>query len=332
MQSAFAIMQQYLPPQPVPGIPLEELKSRFLLNTVLIKSVKDALLSLPQKTALSSRDVLAGYLFAYYRFTDDQDMVGVAIELIDALHTAPTNPEMFMEALQKYEALYFPWKRKDSEQVLKSLTEMYWEFELAFALNTGHMNETEREVYMVDKNNKQQAILQRMMTMDGCRYFCSYVPVIFDGSAVGKIHETLKQAFWDAVEEDLSQTPPKLDAFLRVCSDLRDTVFSIVVSKRCIIERFDDIIDIEYMRLMAERGQAGVDFWWARCDYLIELLCDLDSPVKSAEHQRWYQLVKQKQDGSLSVWRHMLHVLWYVIDHMSVLDEWVNEIRSNLSS
>ena len=264
-------------------ISLELFKTQVLLNHDVVSNYETLLqiinenLGISQTLRITAKDILSAYLFVFFDFS--LELKDVSRRVLEELH----NPDVCLVSLAKsvkdYENKYLEWKDKDFKYTLKGLTELYWEFELVLELNRNKIPQVEFEDLETKTRDKQGKILKQLRSMDNLEYFYNYVPVVMDEDFVVQIHETLKKAYWDNVKEQL----PNIEEVLKIIIEIKSILVEITPRslEKELLENFDETFDVEYIKQLHEQGVADNDFWYRKCEYLYDVLCQLDSSAKN---------------------------------------------------
>ena len=307
------------------GMSFEDFKTAELMDDVVVRCYTDLLTACDHEFDITGKDLLMTYLFAYYDFAttggdgkesgdgdsdnsnDDLGDLGdrlkvVSLDILRRLHAcAPTDidrvfRDALTERLVEYQTLYVPWKARDKLQVLRQMTQNYWEYELIYRLNDGHFTPEERDAFVRKKNERQRFLLKRMETMDNLEYFYGYVPVVMDDTVVKNIHATLKRAYWDDLKQNMRQDFDKLVGVLR---ELKANISALIpVSKSILRQHFDEGLDLEFIGQLHANGAIDTGFWTRKCEFLASVLKDIDSPAHDEDHDSLLQTLMDNVRGT----------------------------------
>lgn len=263
---------------------------------------------------IGGRDVVVTYLFCFFNFADE--LKQVSSNLIEAwcqpgLARNDTQAWKLLDmCLTDYQVAYHHWKHHDKQILLKELTELYWEFELIHHLNPDlPVND------LLAKSEKQNAIIARMMKIDDLDYFYQYQPIVFSPDAVQYIHDTLKDAFWDSVKNDL----PDITTVLKIFDDIRSMLeYILPLDGRManVLTNFDETIDIEYIKQLHAVGATDMDFWVRKCEYLTSVIIPLDSVDAERYYNERLQQLKTSPsfDGAVDFLAEYMEKMKYLFD------------------
>lgn len=316
---------------------LEAFKSDFLMNKDVIKMYDEFLNCIPSTSkegiSLTSRDVLSAYLFAFFDFGEELKVH--SLELINIIHSHESTPHDIFDTLKKYDEVYQAWKKNDVKELLQSLSQLYWEYELIYELNKLKFTDEEKEAFLKQKEPKQRQLLDRMKKIDNLEYFYSYQPVVFDEAAVQQVHEFLKATYWDKLKQEL----PDISGVLNVFKEVRGYLSALYNGAQNPLEQYDEAVDLNYMEQLHTLGATDMTYWLNKCSYLKHVLCDLDSAAMIEHHERFWEQVVQsihaedpKKNGYV-----FIDFLSYVVERLTKLvqlkrDFYAEKIDTGLSN
>lgn len=310
------------------SLSLEVFKRQCLLLKANIDDAKTILAQTP--ASLNGRDFLVIYLFAFFGFEDA--LKDGATALVDHVHDAHVDAAFLptlSRLLAEHQTAYLEWKATDQASLLQDMCRLYWEYELVFKLNEQHMTPEERVLYVDETKKRQKRLVDAMKSIDDMRAFSAFTPpTVFEASVVAKIQSTLKRAFWDLVAEDIAEEPPGIERLLSVFVDIREKLVMILGPGHRILDDFDDTMDpgfIAQLHTIAATGQAT--FWTSRCDFLIDVLAQLDSPHMEAVHRKWWTDLHESREGHAKC----IYCLSYFVDHLEKLTDLVAAVRARMS-
>jgi ribulose bisphosphate carboxylase small subunit len=324
-------------------------KDTYLCKRSVIALYDSLLTCLPthlELPALSihARDFMVAYLFTF--FDTDETMKEASAAVIRCLHEphvdTATNEYLctLYQLVLDYQTKYVLWKPGSKHDVLQQMTTMFWEMELIFQLNVDKLPPEELDELYTQKSQHQTKYLRIMKGIDNLHYFYSYIPIVFDPSIVDQIHTILKQAFWNNIKQGFRNTPPKIEALFPVFSEIRVEVQKMFRRKPpSFMEHFNEMIDEDFFKQLAENQLTPVDFWKNRCVYLHSLLLEMDSMAMEAEHNRfftnWQQELAEcraaeeaRKDGGLLAYDKCVDYLAYFMEHMTKVSRIFDEFTS----
>lgn len=296
------------------NIELEDFKQTFLIKKEVIERYQ-AVLNMVKGDVnggvrISSRDLLTIYLFAFFDFA--QDLKEVSIRLVDILHKGDV--ATMPSAIESFQDAYMTWKEENRMEVIRELTNLFWEYELIHHLNSAHYTEAERDIYVSEKTTKQNALMSELGRLGGLEYFYSYQPVVMDEAFVEIVKEQLKRAFWQKMKEDL----PDITGVLDVLGEVRKKldVVAPAMERETLLTLYDEMIDIEYIKQLHGLGATDATFWKNKCQFLKEMLDKLDSSDRKLLLEDMWKEIVAGFDGTFGV---LIDFLAYVTERMEDL-------------
>lgn len=298
---------------------LEKFKMSVLLNKDVLDQMHAILSECKTKfglvTTLSSRDVLSAFLFSYFGFAEV--LAPISDQVVGSLRNLDT--DALSKILPIYETKYKAWKEHDVVEMLREMTEIFWELELVYQLNVDKFgSEEERLHYEHEKNTKQTKLLSHMKTIDDLHYFKGYQPLVLDQGIVDAIHQSLERAFWDDVKASL----PNIDRVIGLLQETREILVFLVPNVTSIIERFDEIIDVPYINQLHELNATDALFWFNKCLYFNGLLIDLDSQAMEDQHKQQWKVFAQEIQSKNEMDKHFL-----CIDYLAMFMKRMYELK-----
>uniref|UniRef100_A0A8C3YG62 Uncharacterized protein n=1 Tax=Catagonus wagneri TaxID=51154 RepID=A0A8C3YG62_9CETA len=110
--------------------------------------------------------------------------------------------------------------------------------------------------------------------------------VLLPNSLEGRFMETMYNAFWDHLKDQLSSTPPDVICALELLREVKETLLSLLLPRQnCLRNEIEDALDIDLLKQEAEHGALNVPHLSNCVLNLMTLLCApvLDEAVEKLE-------------------------------------------------
>ena len=271
----------------------EEFQKRFLLSISIQKLYTQLFSYFQGLQNIKTRDLLIAYAFVYYEMDDtstSENVHRVSQDLIHCIHRDILNQDYrskLYHTLHRFEREYVPWRMDDRSKMLEKLSHMYWEYEVNWRLYETRLTPEEKAIFLSQKNEKQQECIHMMQKIDNLNFFQQYQPVYVDSQTSNVLINILRKAFWDRLKESLFQTPPDYEPLNSIFIEMRNHIHHITRSRPDLIAEFDEIIDMDFIRMRQDNNTTDVEFWKGRLDYLMNILIRLDSIERQPQHQAY---------------------------------------------
>ena len=224
-------------------------------------------------------------------------MVNIAREVIekfDQLCTKATlnNVKSLQKLLILYKEIFQTWKTKDLNKLLHTLTTSYYEIESIIVLiHEKDMITEEEEEYIAICRNHQESIIDKIIFLQGQEYFNNYrhEEVSLDAALQKHIEETMYNAYWSILENELNSLPPVYSQLLNILTELRDMFCEFVPNRQDIQQEIKDKIDPDLIKNMVEHQAFDDGNLYNLATYIISLIKRFQPPVMDEEVEEWEQ-------------------------------------------
>ena len=200
------------------------------------------------------------------------------IEKFDQLCTKATlnNVKSLQKLLILYKEIFQTWKTKDLNKLLHTLTTSYYEIESIIVLiHEKDMITEEEEEYITICRNHQGSIIDKIIFLQGQEYFNNYrhEEVSLDEALQKHIEETMYNAYWSILENELNSLPPVYSQLLKILTELRDMLCEFVPNRQDIQQEIKDKIDPDLIKNMVEHQAFDDENLYNLATYIISLSC-----------------------------------------------------------
>lgn len=219
--------------------------------------------------------------FALAFFEIEPTLTGIAGEFLDGLMTRTDVSAIWSH----YRHVFHVWKDQDRPEMLHTLCQMYWEYEINFQIYKDRLTPEEQTYYAEEKQKRQSECLEMMQRMDNLATFHQFTPVFVDSHTSDLLIQTLRRAFWDRLRDQLSAQPPEWDGLFALFTEIRGHLHDLVHRHHPEwLDDYDDLFDIDFLRQRVLTESLPADFWMPRCLKLSEWLVALDSAAREPHH------------------------------------------------
>jgi hypothetical protein len=223
--------------------------------------------------------------FALAFFEIEPTLTGVASEFLDGLMTSETAPHTLTAIWTHYCHVFRAWKDTDCPEMLHTLCQMYWEYEINYQIYKDRLTPDEQTYYAEEKQKRQSECLSMMERMDNLATFRQFTPVFVDSQTSTLLIQTLRRAFWDRIRDQLSALPPQWESLFALFREIRGHLSDLVLRHRPgWLNEYDDLFDIDFFRQRIASESLSAEFWMPRCLKLSEWLIALDSAAREPQH------------------------------------------------
>ncbi|XP_077566694.1 T-complex protein 11-like protein 1 [Stigmatopora nigra] len=105
-----------------------------------------------------------------------------------------------------------------------------------------------------------------------------------EGSLERRVKDIVHQAFWDYLESQLKEDPPKYGHVIQQLGEIKETLLSFLLPGhghlRC---RIEEVLDLTLIQQQAEKGAVDVD---ALSHFIIEMMGSLCAPIRDDDVQK----------------------------------------------
>ncbi|XP_025718362.1 T-complex protein 11 homolog isoform X2 [Callorhinus ursinus] len=103
-------------------------------------------------------------------------------------------------------------------------------------------------------------------------------------SLTGKVKETMHNAFWDHLKEQLSATPPDFSCALELLKEIKEILLSLLLPRQSRLQsEIEEALDTELLRRKAEHGALNVPLL---SKYILDMMTLLCAPVRDEAVQK----------------------------------------------
>ena len=206
-----------------------------------------------------------------------------------------TKIKNFKCLLNTYKEIFEKWRTADLEEILRTLSNTYYEYALManIILNNRELDELnveEKEEYMICKTF-QERIIDHIIKLDGKEYFENFNPhnLILNPILQERISRTIHKAYWDNLQIELDSEPPVFTQLLRLIEGLRDDFLKFVPNRPDIQEEIKGGIDIDLLRNMITHDAFDKEDLYKLTTYIISLVKRFQPPVMDEKVEEWEQ-------------------------------------------
>ena len=216
------------------------------------------------------------------------------VEKFDQLCTKATlnNVKSLQKLLILYKEIFQTWKTKDLNKLLHTLTTSYYEIEsIIVIIQEKDMITEEEEEYITICRNHQESIIDKIIFLQGQEYFNNYrhEEVSLDTALQKHIEETMYNAYWSILENELNSLPPVYSQLLKILTELRDMFCEFVPNRQDIQQEIKDKIDPDLIKNMVEHQAFDDENLYNLATYIISLIKRFQPPVMDEEVEEWEQ-------------------------------------------
>lgn len=315
----------------------EDFQKRFLLSISIQKLYSQLFSYFQGLQNIKTRDLLIAYAFVYYEMDEastSENVRRVSRELIHCIHKDSLDQNYrskLYHTLHCFEREYVPWRMDDRMKILEKLSHMYWEYEVNWRLYETRLTPEEKAIFLSQKNEKQQECIHMMKRIDNLNFFQQYQPVYVDSQTSDVLINVLRTAFWDRVKEALFQTPPDYEPLNSIFIEMRTHIHHITQARPQLITEFDDMMDMDFIRMRQENQSTDITFWKTRLDYLMDILIRLDSIERQSQHQAYLKEAYERMQNCTIVkdfYEICLEVLAHIMTRLLEIREMYDHVFS----
>ncbi|XP_048353654.1 T-complex protein 11 homolog isoform X2 [Sphaerodactylus townsendi] len=103
-------------------------------------------------------------------------------------------------------------------------------------------------------------------------------------SLESRVKETLHNAFWDSLREELSKTPPDYSHVVRLIQEIKESLLSLILPRHNRLRnQIEDTLDMELIKQEAEHGALNIP---SLTTYILGMMAMLCAPIRDEEIQR----------------------------------------------
>ncbi|XP_014589844.3 T-complex protein 11 homolog isoform X2 [Equus caballus] len=117
-----------------------------------------------------------------------------------------------------------------------------------------------------------------------CLRSSSQLPEGSTGSLEGKVKETMHNAFWDHLKEQLSATPPDFSCALELLKEIKEILLSLLLPRQNRLRsEIEDALDVDLLKQEAEHGALNVPHL---SKYILNTMTLLCAPIRDEAVQK----------------------------------------------
>lgn len=103
-------------------------------------------------------------------------------------------------------------------------------------------------------------------------------------SVEGKVKETMHNAFWDHLKEQLSASPPDFSCALELLKEIKEILLSLLLPRQNRLRsEIEEALDMDFLKQEAEHGGLDVPYL---SKYILNMMTLLCAPVRDEEVQK----------------------------------------------
>ena len=302
-------------------------EKRILTLVNLILSKINLVINYGKKKPITSQMFLSAFVIAGYEedvITRDNGiivsnqnlnnaMVSIAKEVIEKFNqvcvkSTLNNIRSLHTLLIMYKEIFQTWKSKDLDKLLHNLTTSYYEIEsIIILIKEKNTLTEEEEEYITLCKIHQESIIDKIIFLNGQEYFNNYhhEEVSLDADLKKHIKETMYNAYWNILENELNSKPPVYTQLLNILTEICDMFCEFVPNRPDIQQEIKDRIDIDLIKNMVEHSAFDDENLYKLTTYIISLIKKFQPPVMDEEVEEWE--------------RGMLHIMSQKFDYTKFL-------------
>ena len=302
-------------------------EKRILTLVNLILSKINLVINYGKKKPITSQMFLSAFVIAGYEedvITRDNGiivsnqnlnnaMVSIAKEVIEKFNqvcvkSTLNNIRSLHTLLIMYKEIFQTWKSKDLSKLLHNLTTSYYEIEsIIILIKEKNTLTEEEEEYITLCKIHQESIIDKIIFLNGQEYFNNYhhEEVSLDADLKKHIKETMYNAYWNILENELNSKPPVYTQLLNILTEICDMFCEFVPNRPDIQQEIKDRIDIDLIKNMVEHSAFDDENLYKLTTYIISLIKKFQPPVMDEEVEEWE--------------RGMLHIMSQKFDYTKFL-------------
>lgn len=186
---------------------------------------------------------------------------------------------------QLYIKLFDEWKENDVFNTVQNFTHNYWELELASRQDYSSL-EDNGDATREEIQRQQNQLLENIKIIGGekgMQQFNDYVPIVYTDTFMDNIRNTLENAFWDTVREELYGNPPKTDKFKNTFNEMK-TLLKDIDTRETFKTEVDEYLDSDYIINMISNEAYTQENMINTLHYLANQILRLDSEINDQKN------------------------------------------------
>ncbi len=239
--------------------------------------------------------------------------------------------KLFYELLESYMKIFNNWKEHDLEKILQSLTISYYDLEniIIQIERTENISDNDVEYIQILKNN-QLDLRDKISQLNGIDYFNQFRLVNLNPNPdmINRIKQSLHQAFWDTLIQELDSDPPIYTQLLKILSEIQDLFCKFVPNRPDIQQEIKERIDIELLSNMINNNAFEDEDLYNLTEYIISLVKrfqppDMDDKVNEWEKEMQKQFHQEFKYSEFLVifFQSVYNMIHTIIDYINRLDQ-----------
>lgn len=269
----------------------------------------------------------------------DQIIYELSVNLVNNFESINKNIsfprlKLFYELLESYMKIFNDWKEQDLEKILYSLTISYYDLENVITKLEREENITESDLeYINILKNNQLDLREKISQLNGIDYFNQFRLVNLNPNPImiNQIKQSLNQAFWDILIQELDSKPPIYTQLLKILSEIRDLFCQFVPNRNDIQQEIKERIDIELLSNMINNNAFEDQDLYNLTEYIISLVKrfqppDMDDKVNEWEKEMQKQFNQEfKYSDFLVIFlQSVYNMIHTIIDYIKRLNEMID--------
>ena len=224
-------------------------------------------------------------------FDLSQEIVSIYQQLSQKSKLNLSDLKIFGRLLNNYHKTFNLWKRKDYQNLVKTLIISYYDIQNIIdllLLNERQPNEEEIEYISLCQQN-QQDLKKKIISLNGLEAFNNYKPqnIQIERQLRDQITQVMYRAFWDKLTEELNSVPPKYEQLMITVQEIQDIFCQMVPNRLDIQLEIKDSIDPQIIKNMLEHSVFDNNDLQELCQYIINLIKRFQPPVMDQEVEIW---------------------------------------------
>lgn len=210
---------------------------------------------------------------------------------------------IFGKLLNNYHKTFNLWKKKDHQNLVKTLIISYYDIQniidLLF-LNEPQPNEEEIEYISLCQQN-QQDLKKKIISLNGLEDFNNYKPqnIQIERQLRDQVTQIMYQVFWNKLTEELDSVPPSYEQLMVILQEIQDIFCQMIPNRLDIQSEIKDNIDPQIIKNMLEHSVFDNSDLQKLCQYIINLIKRFQPPVMDQEVEIWEREMLSQFDENI---------------------------------
>lgn len=199
--------------------------------------------------------------------------------------------KIFGRLLNNYHKVFNLWKKKDHQNLVKTLIISYYDIQNIIdllLLNKNQANEEEIEYISLCQQN-QQDLKKKIISLNGLEAFNNYKPqsLQVERKLRDQVTQIMYNAFWNKLTEELESQPPIYEQLMVILQEIQDIFGQMIPNRLDIQSEIKDNIDPQIIKNMLEHSVFDISDLQKLCQYTINLIKRFQPPVMDQEVEIW---------------------------------------------